>query len=482
MKKKIMSVLLSTAMVASMLAGCGSTTDEETSDATVAATKAAAQESAVAEEGGSETTGDGDLTSWILEDDTNMSGKVNFWIPFKGNAGMDDMIADFNKTYPNIEVTLNSYSNNSDGNMSVNTAIMSGEVDVLASFGLTQTWNRWSNNLFEDITDRVEKEGIDLVANWGTDAYKYEDHIYTLPCGGLKYFVSINMTDWNEAGLGELPTEWTWDEYLDACAKMTKVEDGKTVVYGGSDFHQIDSFTFPRQQVEGIDRYYDDSTGLSAFNDPIIVNSLKRELKAEKEDKIWYPKSVYRSDSIQVQTPFTQGETASAISPTMIRFIRDTENFPTDFITGFAPYPVEEKGQENYMAGANIFSHVGIATGCQNEEAAWAFTKWYATYGSKYLTLAGYMSTWKGTEISDLVSLVFGSEEEAAKIIDINSFKSVIGDTSKPTFVESHMTAYSDVTSAVQENAMYAFNDTMTAEDAMKAATEAADKAIQNDK
>ena len=39
MKKKIMSVLLSTAMVASMLAGCGSTTNEETSDATVAAHK-----------------------------------------------------------------------------------------------------------------------------------------------------------------------------------------------------------------------------------------------------------------------------------------------------------------------------------------------------------------------------------------------------------------------------------------------------------
>ena len=58
MKKKIMSVLLSTAMVASMLAGCGSTTNEETSDATVAATKAAAQESTVAEEGGSETTAD----------------------------------------------------------------------------------------------------------------------------------------------------------------------------------------------------------------------------------------------------------------------------------------------------------------------------------------------------------------------------------------------------------------------------------------
>ena len=54
--KKALSVLLTMGLTVSMLAGCGSTTNEETSDATVAATKAAAQESTVAEEGGSETT------------------------------------------------------------------------------------------------------------------------------------------------------------------------------------------------------------------------------------------------------------------------------------------------------------------------------------------------------------------------------------------------------------------------------------------
>lgn len=51
----------------------------------------------------------------IINDDTSISGTVRFWIPFKGNQGMDDLIAEFNETYPNIKVELTPYSNNSDG-------------------------------------------------------------------------------------------------------------------------------------------------------------------------------------------------------------------------------------------------------------------------------------------------------------------------------------------------------------------------------
>ena len=86
-----------------------------------------------------------------------------------------------------------------------------------------------------------------------------------------------------------------------------------------------------------------------------------------------------------------------------------------------------------YCAGTYVFSHVGIATGCQDVDAAWAFTKWYATYGSKYLAIAGHAAVWKGTENDDLVSLIFGSEEEAAKLIDVESFKRVVGRTELPT-------------------------------------------------
>lgn len=487
MKKQI-AMILTAAMTVGSLAGCGSTgaagETDKTAETTVSSQAAGSTETSTAAGSTAATAStttaaaSGDITSWILEKDTNMKGEVDFWIPFKGDAGMDAMIADFNKTYPNIKVNLNSYSNNSDGNMSVNTAIQAGEVDVLASFGLNQTYTRWENGLFEDITDKCTDEGIDLKANWGTDDYKYEDKIYTLPCGGLKNYVSINMTDWKEAGLGDIPTEWTWDDYLAASAKMTKKDGDKVTTYGGSDYHSVDYFTYVKQQVDGTDRYYDDKTGLSDFDCDLIVNSLTREIKAENEDQIWFPKTIYRSDSIQVQTPFTKGETASVISPNMVRFLRDTENYPHDFITAFAPYPVEEKGQDNYMAGGTVFSHAGIATGCKDEAASWAFLKWYSTYGSKYLALAGHQSTWKGTDAADLVSLIFGSEE-AAKLIDVDLFKRVIGDNTLPIFVDKHTEAFSDVTSAVNENAMYAFSGEMTPEEAMKAAKEQADDAIK---
>ena len=77
-------------------------------------------------------------TSWIVDEDpTAVTGTVNFYIPFKGSQGMDAKIAAFNEIYPNVEIVLNTYSNNSDGNASVNTAILAGEVDVLACKPLT---------------------------------------------------------------------------------------------------------------------------------------------------------------------------------------------------------------------------------------------------------------------------------------------------------------------------------------------------------
>ena len=101
----------------------------------------------------------------------------------------------------------------------------------------------------------------------------------------------------------------------------------------------------------------------------------------------------------------------------------DQENDPTDYVTAFAPYPVNEKGQTNYMSGVTPFSHSGLALNCKDIEASWAFLKWYSTYGVKYLVAAGHQPNWKGTDPADAVKLLFGDEETAAKIIDIDSFK-----------------------------------------------------------
>ena len=162
--KKTLALVLAILMAVSLLSACSKTpADATTTPSTTEGTKPADTKPASTEPTVTEPVKTGVSTDWILEKDTNMSGKVNFWIPFKGNAGMDALIADFNKTYPNIEVTLNTYSNNSDGNLAVNTAIMGGEVDVLASFGLNNTYKRWENGLFLDLTGKCEADGIDLL-------------------------------------------------------------------------------------------------------------------------------------------------------------------------------------------------------------------------------------------------------------------------------------------------------------------------------
>ena len=110
--------------------------------------------------------------------------------------------------------------------------------------------------------------------------------------------------------------------------------------------------------------------------------------------------------------------------------------------------------------------------------AAWAFLKWYSTYGVKYLAAAGHQPNWKGTEPGSALSLLFGSEEEAAKFVDVESFKRVVGVSTNPSYYEDELTAYSKVNSLMAEYTMYALNDVMTPEAALAELTKLADEAI----
>lgn len=419
---------------------------------------------------------------WIFEKDpASIKGTVRFWMPFKGTQGMDDLIAEFNSYYPNVKVELTTYNNNSDGNIGVNTAIMSQEIDVLASFGLSNAFRRWENNLYIPLDDRMQKEGIDLVKNWGTDKYKYNDTTYTFPAGGLSYYIVINKDAWDEAGLGAIPTEWTWEEYLEASRKMTKKDTaGNTVVYGGSQYHSHNYWTYAAYQLYGKNQYYNDS-GLSRWDDPLLKKSLNYRYQADNVEKIWFPLSKYRSNNLQTQMVYLNGEVASAITPNMIRFIRDRENYPVDFVTYFAPWPVMEKGQKNYMSGVSPFSHAGITSGYdkKNIDAIWSFLKFYSTYGSKYLIVAGHQSNWKGTQLSDLIPLVFGNEKKAKELIDIESFGRVVVNYDNPSFYDDILTAYSQVNSLVVDYTMDVHNNKYTVDEAMRLLKKECDDVIK---
>ena len=482
--KKLLALLLVLAMVLSM-AACGKTAPDPTDPPKATDPAKTPDQTTAPTEDDKRVDVEEMDTSWIVDEDpTAVTGTVNFYIPFKGSQGMDAMIAAFNEIYPNIEIVLNTYSNNSDGNASVNTAILAGEVDVLASFGLSNTDKRWEAGLFYDLTDLVEENGIDLVEHWGTDAFQKDGTIYTFPSGGLCYYITVNLDAWEAAGLGELPLDgWTWDEYLAASKAMTEYnEDGSVAVYGGSDYHSVNYFTYAVAQVVGKDHYYN-AEGMANFDSDAFLKALQREYDAELVDKIWYPKSIYRGDNIQAQQSFLQDEMCnSEITCNQIRFMADRENYGTDWKVGFLPYPVEEEGQTNYMSGISPFSHSGLCIDETDEDfdAAWAFLRWYSTYGVAYLVAAGHQPNWKGTSDLDPLVLLFGSEEEAAKYMDVESFRAVVGRVDLPAFVELNLTAYSKISSILNEYVMYALNGQMTPEEALTEAAKLANEEITN--
>lgn len=407
---------------------------------------------------------------------TELTGEITFYTAFAGANGTDALIAQFNELYPNVKVNYEVYKNSSDGNVGLDTAIIAGgQVDVLLSFGVSNTAKRWQNGLLMDLTDRLAADGLDLVENWGTDAYQYEGRTYVFPSGGLSVYVAINLDKWEAAGLGELPTAWTWDEYLAACEKLTERDaDGKVLVNGGGDFNQIDYWTYAVRQAKGKNVFYN-AEGLSDFDNPLFAQALHHEVDAAASG-IWHSKAVYQSDSTRSRNLFLQGEIATTIESILTRYI--VAGAPT-FRIGYAPYPTFEKDQTNYMAGSNPNSFIAVAANTQSPDAAYAFAKFAATYGNKYMYAAGHATTWTGVNPDEVLSVVFGSEEEAAKWVDTESFIRCVVAAGEPAYSEDYIVAYTDLQSLVDEYTMYVLNGEMTVEDALAEMKLLGDEAIE---
>lgn len=471
--KRILAMILAVIMVIGMTA-CSKApaetkepTQPQTGNTTPANVEAPATEAETAE------------PVYIAENAAEMTGSVRLLTAFKGGLGTDELIAAFNEYYPNIEVTYDIYTNNSEGNMLANTSIQSGNVDVILSFGTHNTAFRWENGMLADLTDRLAADHLDLVKEWGTDAYTYDGRVYCIPSGGLSVFVALNMTAWEEAGLGEIPESWTWDEYLEACRAMTKTDaSGAATVYGGCDFNQRDYWTYSMRQTKGVDAFYT-ADGQADFTSGLAAKILSRELSAEAEG-ILYPKINLITGGQKSRDLLWSGTVASCVESILTRFVMDKENYPHDFILGYAPYPVNEEGETNYALGNMPNSFYCVTSNCQNEDAAYEFAKFASTYGGKYLYKAGHTTTWTGTDPNEIVALVFGDEKTAAEYVDVDSYVKNVLAIGQPAYHEEFITGYSAIASYVDEYTDYILSGQMSVEDGLKELNDYANQAIQD--
>lgn len=225
MKKKVIAALLTSAMMASMLAGCG-TTVESTGDK--ASTSASSKEEEKKEETKEETTSASskeETGTEAADDNSGLSANITLWTYPIGKWGdadtVNSLIEDFNAKYPDIKVAVE-YLDYTNGDDQVNTAIEGGQAPDLIMEGPERLVANWgAKGLMVDLADLLDDEDRSEIYDSVLSAcINKEDQVYEYPLCMTAHCMAINKTVFEAADAMQYVDEdthtWTTENFLKA--------------------------------------------------------------------------------------------------------------------------------------------------------------------------------------------------------------------------------------------------------------------------
>lgn len=217
MKKRAVSILLTTAMTISLFTGCGGTA--KTADASRAEGEAAAQNG-----GAKETQPEGENQT-APEDPV----KITFWNSFTGADG--DMLTDLVNRYntentDGITVEMD-ISPDFDSQLSTAFAAGTGPTMILSSSAYRFTYGDYLQNI-SDVFEKTSLDKADFIQSY-LDYCSEGDNLYFVPFQVVGYYMYWNKDLFTAAGLDPEAPPSTWDEWADYAQKLT---DESKNVYG----------------------------------------------------------------------------------------------------------------------------------------------------------------------------------------------------------------------------------------------------------
>lgn len=221
MKKKLISVLLSTAMLATMLTGCGDSSATSSSDA-------AKDESAVSSSG---YKGELEIMHYSTSEESQGNG---------GSDGFRTVLANWDAANPDITLTQNVLANAEYKTQIATLAAADDLPDVFLLQGMnTIEWAK--QGLVYDLTADIESSPY--YADYNTayfTPFTTEGKIYGYPCltGGTCTVVIYDKAMWKEAGYDTFPS--TWAE-VEKASEYFNAQGITTVAFGNGGKWQANS-------------------------------------------------------------------------------------------------------------------------------------------------------------------------------------------------------------------------------------------------
>ncbi|MGY4691068.1 ABC transporter substrate-binding protein [Salibacterium sp. K-3] len=361
----------------------------------------------------------------------------------------NEVIASFEEDHPNINVESVTPENN-DANetmQQIDLAAASGDqLDVIMVNDASNYAQRVSQGMFEPLNDYIEEAGFNYDEEYRVNT-SVDDNYYALPGKYNMNFVMMNQDKLEENDL-DIPTEWTWDEFMDYAAELSEGE-GPDKMYGTYfhtwvDYVKLAAFN----QMENSNLVKDDGV-TSNIDSDIMRQSLEiRQRGHEEESAVPYDETISQELNYRDQF-FNQSAATIMTGSWMISESGGIDGSPAPFEVAFAPYPkAAEEDPITTPAGADFLS---VYSGSQNKDEAFEFIRWYTTEGIQ--EQGRYLPSYQDAELQQVVdNLVEGSAApdmvNKESLIDVLEASEASPLNIPPTFIGEVEDAYMSETDA----------------------------------
>ena len=323
------------------------------------------------------------------------------YVTWESSEKNNPLIAQFEEENPNIKVdiTVVPDSNNTAESLDI-IAMGGGEMDVWP-FQSGGQFTRMQQGLLLDISDYIERDGIDMedwfgsYMEWG----QYNGTYYGLPSTASVGMVFYNKDMFDAAGLDYPSEDWTIDEYSELAEKLTKSDGGNTV-YGT--FQN----TFPEDWgiygAQTTSLYGEDGLSSFSMDNKDFIKSLELRKKLDDEGcEISYAQNVANFSYSSAE--FLGGKCAMTPGYSwVLRDMKDKENFPFDFNVGICYFPriSEDAPKKPSQVSVNM---LGIPSSAAHPDEAWEFIKFMTQNGTAQTVSDGNIPTYQGVDMEGLV-------------------------------------------------------------------------------
>ena len=401
MKKKMLGFLLSTTMIASsLLTGCGSTGDTQTTaseqQTSAESKESKAEQTADAKQG--QDTGEKVHLKWAAWD----ISLITYW---------NDLANAYMEKNPNVEIEIVDFGSNDYSNVLATELSGSGtDFDVVSIKDTPSYATLVEKGVLVPLDDYINASGVDLAKyNGVTDQVTVDGSLYELPFRSDVWLVFYNKDIFDAAGIDYPTNDMTVEEY-DKLARSLADDTFGSEIYG-CHYHTwsstIQLFGILDGKHSVLDKNYD-------FMIPYYNMVL-----AEEDDGICMKYSDLKTEGLHYSAAFSNGNVAminmgSWFVTTLINNLASGE-YDSSLCGnwGIASYPHPDGVAQGTTLGA--ITGLGMVSESKNKDAAWDFIQWVSgEEGAAILAASGNFPAISNDDVVASIASMDGFPQDQA--------------------------------------------------------------------